>query len=97
MKKNNYFWIKKDKEHTTIGLIKEAFETFLPLEGIELPKEGKKIKKGEVLCIIESSKAALELESPVSGKVVKVHDKFMQKKKISWDKENSWICVVENP
>ncbi len=97
MKKQPTFWTKKQNGHLLIGLNLEALSHFLPIEGIELPKLGKKIKKGEILCIIESSKSALELESPVTGKILKVHEEI--KKNIplhqNLEKQESWLCLVD--
>jgi glycine cleavage system H protein len=40
---------------------------------IELPEEGKTVKKGEPLGSLESSKSINDLNSPVSGKVIAVN------------------------
>ena len=38
--------------------------------GINLPAVGKVVKAGEVVCVVESVKAASDIYAPVSGKVV---------------------------
>ena len=40
---------------------------------IDLPEAGKALKKGDVLCTIESVKAASDVYAPVSGNIVEVN------------------------
>jgi glycine cleavage system H lipoate-binding protein len=52
----------------------QAKEEFRTAQCIEFPEIGKKIRQQELLLAIESSKAIFELESPVDGRVIEVHN-----------------------
>lgn len=41
---------------------------------IELPKLGAKVQAGDLICILESTKAACDTYAPLSGEVIATHD-----------------------
>lgn len=45
---------------------------------IDLPKVGSEICKGEVLVVVESSKSAIEILSPVSGEIIEVNQNLYE-------------------
>lgn len=67
-----------DNGIAAIGITSFAVKELGDLVFIELPEVGKKIKKSEVLAVIESVKAAAEVYAPVSGQVVEVNSKLSQ-------------------
>ena len=63
---------------------------------IELPEVGAEVKAGEKLCEIETIKAVVEINSPVSGKVVAVNSELEDDPGVlNSDAYGAWICEIE--
>ena len=71
-------WIKVENDVGTVGITDFAAKQLTDLVYIELPSVGEKITKGSPFGVIESVKAAEDLNSPVSGEVVEVHEELSQ-------------------
>ena len=67
-------WVKIDGNIGTVGISDHAAHQLGDITFVELPKPGKAVKQFEVLCAIESVKAASDIYAPVSGKVIKVNE-----------------------
>ncbi len=63
-------WIKIEGKIVKVGITDYAQHKLGDLTYVELPQIGKVIKQGEVLNGLESVKAASDVYSPVSGKVI---------------------------
>ena len=95
--KENYFWVDKGKETTRIGLTKEAQAALGDVKYVELPDLNSEIKKGDSSGEIEAQKAVVELESPVSGKIVKVNDKLNDNPELlNGSEKDAWFFEVNN-
>ena len=68
-----YLWVKLDKDVATIGIIKSAAALAKEFVFIQLPEKGK-IKKGDTLVSLEAMKWSGEVESPLSGEIIEVHN-----------------------
>ncbi len=66
-------WAKKDGSSYQIGITDFAVEKLGELVFLDLPKPGKKIKKGERFGEIESVKAVSDLYSPISGEITEIN------------------------
>ena len=71
-------WIKVEGEIATIGITDFATKKLTDLVYIELPFVGEKITQGSPFGSIESVKAVSDLNSPVSGEIVEVHEELSQ-------------------
>jgi glycine cleavage system H protein len=67
-------WVKVEGNIATVGITDFAAHQLGDVTYVELPSTGKMVKQFEVLCAIESVKAASDIYSPVSGKVVSVNE-----------------------
>jgi len=67
-------WVKVKDGIGAIGISDHAAHELGDITFVELPKIGKVVKQFEVLAAIESVKAASDIFSPLSGKVIKVND-----------------------
>ena len=81
----------------TIGISANAAEELGDITYVDLPEEGKEIKKGEVICSVESVKSAGDVYAPVSGKIVEVNSDLEDAPEtINEDAEGEgWICKIE--
>ena len=60
-------WLRADG---TAGITDHAQGELTDVVFVDLPAVGKVVKAGEVVCVIESVKAASDIYAPASGKVV---------------------------
>ena len=67
-------WIEKQDGIATIGISKDAAKEVGEIVYVELPEVGKAIEKGKDSCVIESTKAAIDIEAPISGTICEVNE-----------------------
>ena len=63
-------WIKLEGEVATIGITKHATEMLGDIVFAELPEKGSKIEKDGTAGVVESTKAASDVYSPISGEIL---------------------------
>jgi glycine cleavage system H protein len=66
-------WIEVAGEIGTVGVSEYAQKELGDIVYVELPKVGKAVRAGEEAAVLESTKAAADVYSPVSGTVVAVN------------------------
>jgi len=66
-------WVLRSGTVATIGISAHAQDALGDITFVELPKNGAHLKQGKECGVIESVKAASDLFTPVSGKVVEVN------------------------
>lgn len=66
-------WVLTQDEGVFIGITDYAQQQLGDLVYVELPKPGTAVSKGDLLVVLESSKVASEIYSPVSGTVSEVN------------------------
>ena len=66
-------WIEIQNEIATVGITQYAQKELGDIVYVELPKAGKEVKKGQEAVILESTKAAADVYSPVSGQITEVN------------------------
>jgi glycine cleavage system H protein len=59
-------WLRADG---TVGITDHAQHELTDVVFVDLPAVGKVVKAGEVVCVVESVKAASDIYAPASGKV----------------------------
>ncbi len=67
-------WVSLHGTDATIGISNHAQELLGDVVYADLPSVGKTVKKGEILCSLESVKAAAEVFCPVTGTVKEVNN-----------------------
>lgn len=92
-------WIELDKEKkiATCGITQYAQQELGEVVFLQLPKVGDKVKKDQEVVVLESTKAAVDLYSPMSGKIVEVNSLLASApEKINQDAEKSgWLFRIE--
>jgi glycine cleavage system H protein len=90
-------WVKKEGEIGVIGISDYAQDQLGDIVYVELPEAGNEINKGEMLCTIESVKAASDIYSPVTGEITEVNEDLEDSPEIiNEDAEGKgWICKVK--
>ena len=63
-------WIMLDGEAAVVGISKHATEMLGDIVFVELPDKGKSLNKDEKAAVVESTKAASDVYTPVSGEIL---------------------------
>ena len=66
-------WVRVEGDTATIGISQYAAEQLGDVVFVELPEAGKQVGKGTEAAVVESVKAAAEVNAPVSGTVSEVN------------------------
>ena len=90
-------WIKLDGEEATIGITKHATEMLGDIVFAELPEKGSNVDKDGTAGVVESTKAASDIYTPVSGEVIDTNQMIIDDpSKINEDPEESaWFFKLK--
>jgi glycine cleavage system H protein len=66
-------WIRVDGSDATIGITDFAQNQLGDIVFVELPEIGRRVEKGKEAGVVESVKAASEVNAPVSGEVTAIN------------------------
>ena len=87
----------EDNGQVTVGISEHAQGLLGDLVYVELPEVGDTVTTGGAVAVVESVKAASDVYSPVSGKIVAVNDALADKPEtINEDAYGEgWVLVVQ--
>ena len=90
-------WIKIENNVGTVGISSHAIEQLGEIVFIELPEISKEVSKGDAIAIFESVKAASDIYTPVSGKILEVNDNLTNDLSpiIPEKASDSWIFKIQ--
>jgi glycine cleavage system H protein len=89
-------WAREEDGLIYIGISDFAQNALGDIVFVEVPDEGKKVKSGDPLAVVESVKTASDVYSPVSGTVVRVNDALTDSPELlNEDPYENWIAAVE--
>ena len=90
-------WLKVEGDVATIGITRHATEMLGDIVFVELPDIGASIEKDGTAGVVESTKAASDVYTPISGKVIE-NNQFIvdDPAKINSDPENeAWFFKLK--
>ena len=90
-------WIKLEGDTATIGITKHATEMLGDIVFVELPEKGSSVEKDGNAGVVESTKAASDVYTPVSGEVIECNQTIVDDpSKINLDPENqAWFFKLK--
>ena len=89
-------WVKVEGNVAVVGVSDFAQKEMGDITYVDLPDVDDEVEAGEEFGALESVKAASELISPVSGKVIEVNEELEDTpEKVNEDAYASWIIKVE--
>jgi len=90
-------WITLEGDVATIGITKHATEMLGDIVFAELPDKGSNVEKDGTAGVVESTKAASDVYSPISGEVVDTNQSIVDDPaKINEDPEGaSWFFKLK--
>jgi glycine cleavage system H protein len=90
-------WIRVEGSRGVVGITFYAQEQLGDVVFVELPKTGTTVEQGKTFGVVESVKTASDLYAPVSGNVVEVNDKLVDRPElVNQDPYGEgWMIAVE--
>ncbi len=90
-------WIEIEANVGTVGITRHAEKQLGDIVYVELPKKGKEVKAGEEVAVLESTKAAADIYTPVSGTIMEINESLKTRPEwINEDPEKSgWIYKIQ--
>ena len=67
---NKHEWVSLDGDTATVGITKHATEMLGDIVFVEVPEPGKAVGKDGQAAVVESTKAASDVYSPLSGEII---------------------------
>ena len=90
-------WIKLDGDTAVIGITQHATEMLGDIVFVELPEIGSSVAKDGNAGVVESTKAASDIYTPVSGKIIENNQAIVDDPaKVNNDPENeAWFFKLK--
>ncbi len=90
-------WVKVEADGTlTVGISDFAQEQLGELVFLEVPEVGRELNAAEACAVVESVKAASDVYSPVSGKVIAANTALSDDMgKVNTDPYNAWLFKLQ--
>ena len=90
-------WLKVEGDVATVGITKHATEMLGDIVFVELPDVGSSVEKDGNAGVVESTKAASDVYTPISGEVVENNQAIVDDPaKINSDPENgAWFFKLK--
>lgn len=91
-------WINiEDDGYATIGISEYAQQALGDITYVELPDVGQEVEQFEEFASIESVKAATDIFSPMSGKIIEINSALENKPELinKSPYEKGWIAKIE--
>ena len=94
---DSHEWIAVSGNKGKVGITEHARNELGDIVYVELPKLGQKVRFGEEVCVLESTKAAADVYAPVSGIILAVHDLISKDPhSLNEDPESAgWLFEIE--
>lgn len=92
-----HIWLRIDGDMATLGITDYAQESLGEILSVEFPEIDTYVERDETFCSIESTKAVIDLVSPVSGTIVSVNEDINDDIGIinSDPHDIGWLVVIE--
>jgi len=74
-----HLWVELKGSEARFGITDHAQQELEDIVFADLPEEGKKIEKGDIVCTIESVKSTNDLACPFSGEILEVNAALQDK------------------
>ena len=90
-------WVSLDGDVATIGITKHATEMLGDIVFVEVPQKGKEVEQNGQAAVVESTKAASDVFSPISGEVIESNEAIVSDpSSVNTDPENNaWFFKIK--
>lgn len=88
-------WVRIEDDLAVIGISDAAQDLLSDVVFVELPDIGEEVTAGDAVAVVESVKAAEDVNAPVSGVVIEVNEELMDAPElVNDDPYGSWFFKV---
>ncbi len=93
----NHEWVKVEGDNAVVGITKHATEMLGDIVFVEVPEKGKQVESNGQTAVVESTKAASDVYSPLSGEVIESNQSIADDpSKVNVDPEgNGWFFKIK--
>ena len=90
-------WVSIEGDVATVGITKHATELLGDIVFVEVPETGKSVEKDGQTAVVESTKAASDVYSPISGEIIEGNKSIVDEPgNINSDPEGtSWFFKIK--
>lgn len=90
-------WVRLEDGIAVVGISKHAQKELGEIVYIELPAVGKSVRAGQEVAVLESTKAAADIYSPVSGEIVEINQSLadMAEKLNQFPESEGWLYKIK--
>ncbi|VDL11699.1 unnamed protein product [Hymenolepis diminuta] len=94
---DEHVWVRRDGRIATVGITKTAADLYGDIMYLRLPNPGESFEKGDIIGNVESTKAASDICSPVSGKVESINQSLFANLRIlnKTPESDGWLVKME--
>jgi glycine cleavage system H protein len=77
-----HLWVHVEGSNARLGITDHAQKELEEIVYVELPEKGRKVKKGDIVCTIESVKSTSDLPCPLSGEIHSINTQLRDEPEI---------------
>ena len=95
---SDHLWVRHVKDNLyRIGVTFDYLDRLAAVNIVELPEAGRAIKQGDSIAVLESSKAAIEISSPLTGIITKINVNVVSDPELvnRSPMEDGWLLEIE--
>ena len=67
-------WVRVEGQTARVGISDYAQQELNDIVFVDLPEKGKEVKAGDPVCVIESTKAASDVYTPLTGTITAINE-----------------------
>ena len=93
----NHEWVKVEGDDAIVGITKHATEMLGDIVFVEVPEKGKQVESNGQTAIVESTKAASDVYSPLAGEIIESNQSIADDpSKVNADPEgDGWFFKIK--
>ena len=93
----NHEWVQLKEDIAVVGITKHATEMLGDIVFVEVPEKGKIVEANDQTAVVESTKAASDVYSPISGEITEGNNIIVDDpSKVNTDPEGeSWFFKIK--
>lgn len=90
-------WIVLEDQIAKMGISQFAQKELGEIVYIDLPKIGQKMKMGDLLFVLESTKSAADIYAPITGTVIEVNQELKENINLlnQSPEKAGWVCKIQ--
>lgn len=94
---DSHEWINVDGESGVVGITKHAAKEMGEVVFVQLPKVGERFEAGSEICVLESTKAAVDIYAPVVGTVTEINHQILENLSLlnQEPEEGGWLVCLK--